>query len=394
MLALSLRNPAYLMRRGIGIRLVFHSVSVADSLAMADQLTRDRSTALVFYGCILLLGYLMYLVCKPFLRPLIWAAIIAAYFYPDYRKMEARFGRNRAATISTIFVALLIIVPFVLVGIAFVQQGQETLNNIKGTLGTIDVNSGSDVLAQLESAWKRMQNLGLGSSLGSFEAAKQKAASWLAGAVTNTAGELVKDLVSNVVSMIANLAISLFAIFFFFRDGDLIMARVRRVLPFDASFSDRQISKTSDLIRASITATFLVAIIQGALGGITLAALGLKAPIFWSVMMAFFALFPLGAGVVWIPIAVYLILTGEVWHGIILIAIGAGVIGLVDNFLRPIMLSGRTQMNGLLVFISLLGGIAAFGLLGLVLGPVIMAAATSWVNAYASERKKPADISI
>ena len=350
---------------------------------MGDQLTRDRSTALVFYGCILLLAYLMFLVCKPFLRPLVWGAIIAAYFYPQYRRLALRMGRARAATISTIVVALLIIVPFVLILITFMNQANETF-------GTIDASSSSAGLVQIEKAWVWAQQHSFGASLGSFDEAKQKATSWLAGVVANAAGDLVK----NVLEIVVNLAISLFAIFFFFRDGEIIMNRVRRVLPFDASFSDRQIAKTTDLIRASITATFLVAIIQGALGGLTFAMLGLAAPIFWSVMMAFFALLPLGSGVIWVPFAGWLILTGHVGRGIALIAIGAGVIGLVDNFLRPIFLSGRTQMNGLLVFISLLGGIAAFGLLGLVLGPVIMAAATSWVNAYASERRERTEAAI
>jgi len=344
---------------------------------MGDQLTRDRSTAVVFYGCILLLAYLMYLVCRPFLRPLIWAAIIAAYFHPQYRKVEARFGRSRAAAISTIIVGLIVLVPVVLIAIAFIQQANETF-------GTIDVSSSSVGMAKLESAWSWAQHHDLGVELGSFEEVKQKAILWVDGAVSEAAGTVVK----NVATMVVNLSISLFAIFFCFRDGDIIMERVRRLLPFEASFSERQIAKTSDLIRASITATFMVAIIQGALGGITFAILGLGAPIFWSVMMTFFALLPLGAGVVWVPFAGWLILTGQFGRGIALIIIGAGVIGLVDNFLRPIMLSGRTKMNGLLVFISLLGGIAAFGILGLVVGPVIMAAATSWVNAYAAERKK------
>jgi len=347
---------------------------------MGDQLTRDRSTALVFYGCILLLAYLMYLVCKPFLRPLIWAAIIAAYFYPQYRTMEVRFGRNRAAAIGTIFVGLLIIVPFVFIVIAFVQQANETF-------GSLHVATDSAGIAKLETYWNSVRNTNFGAGLGSFGEVKQKVTTWLAGVATNAAGDLVK----NVVTMAGNLAISIFAIFFFFRDGEIIMNRVRRVLPFEASFSDRQIARTSDLIRASIKATFMIAIIQGALGGITFTLLGLGAPIFWSVMMTFFALLPLGAGVIWIPFAGWLLLTGEIGKGIALIAIGAGVIGLVDNFLRPIMLSGRTQMNGLLVFISLLGGIAAFGLLGLVLGPVIMAAATSWMNAYASELRVSPD---
>ena len=108
--------------------------------------------------------------------------------------------------------------------------------------------------------------------------------------------------------------------------------------------------------------------------------------------MAFFALLPLGAGVVWVPVAGWLVMTGHVGRGVALVIIGAGVIGLVDNFLRPVILSGRTQMNGLLVFIGLLGGIAAFGILGLVLGPIIVAMTVSFVNAYATERRKPDEV--
>jgi predicted PurR-regulated permease PerM len=134
----------------------------------------------------------------------------------------------------------------------------------------------------------------------------------------------------------------------------------------------------------------MVALAQGAAGGLAFALLGLGAPIFWGVIMAFFALLPLGSGVVWVPVAVWLLMTGQVGRGIALMVIGAGVIGLIDNVLRPILLSGRTEMNGLLVFISLLGGLAAFGLLGLVLGPIIMAFTISFVDAYATERKGPA----
>jgi predicted PurR-regulated permease PerM len=104
-------------------------------------------------------------------------------------------------------------------------------------------------------------------------------------------------------------------------------------------------------------------------------------------MMAFFALLPLGAWVIWAPVSGWLLLTGQIGRGIALIAIGAGVVGLIDNVLRPILLSGRTRMNGLLVFISLLGGIAAFGLIGLVVGPIIMATTISFVEAYATERR-------
>ena len=180
----------------------------------------------------------------------------------------------------------------------------------------------------------------------------------------------------------------LFALFFFFRDGETIMARLRRVLPVEASFREKWIAESADLVRASISSGLIVALAQGTVGGTAFAVLGLGAPVFWGVTMAFFALLPLGAGVVWAPAAVWLLLTGRTGSSIALIAIGLGAISLIDNFLRPILLAGRTEMNGLLVFISLVGGLAAFGLLGLVLGPIIMATTVSLVDAYAAGRRK------
>ena len=142
--------------------------------------------------------------------------------------------------------------------------------------------------------------------------------------------------------MIVNVIIMLFALFFFFRDGDAIMGRLRRVLPFDPSFREGRIRETAELIRASISSGLIVALVQGAVGGITFALLGLGAPVFWGVIMAFFSLLPLGAWIVWMPVAVWLLLTGEMGRGIALLAIGAGGISLIDNFLRPILLAGRT----------------------------------------------------
>jgi predicted PurR-regulated permease PerM len=344
---------------------------------MPDQLARQRSTTLVFYGCILLLGYLIYLLFQPFLVPLAWAAIFAAFFFPNYKRMEARLGSNTAAAISTAAVTLIIVVPFVLITIAFIQQASQTI-------GQIDIATNSSKgLARVQRAWMWAQRQRLGHNLGSFEDFLKDATAWLAGIVATSAGVLLR----NFVVLVFDLVIMLFALFFFFRDGDAIISRLRRVLPFDPTFRDRRIAEASDLIRASITAGLAVAMVQGTIGGIAFAVLGLGAPIFWGVIMAFFALLPLGAWVIWGPVAGWLLLTGQVARGVALIAVGAGVVGIIDNILRPILLSGRTQMNGLLVFISLLGGLAVFGLLGLVLGPIIMATSISFVDAYATERR-------
>lgn len=332
---------------------------------------------MVFYGCIILLGYLIYLLFAPFLTPLAWAAIFAAYFFPRYKRLEKRFSKSTAASICTLAVTLIIVVPFVLIAIAFVQQASQTIGQIDLT------TSSSKGFARVQHAWAWAQRQRWGQNIGSFEDFMKIATTWLAGVATNGAGALLK----NVVVVVVDLVIMVFALFFFFRDGDALMNRVRRVLPFEPDFRDKRIAEASELVRASISSGLIVAIVQGAIGAIAFAVLGLGAPIFWGVMMAFFALLPLGAGVIWAPVAGWLLLTGQTGRGIALIVVGAGVVGLIDNVLRPVLMSDRTQMNGLLMFIALLGGIATFGLLGLVLGPVIMATTISFVDAYATERR-------
>jgi predicted PurR-regulated permease PerM len=345
---------------------------------MPEQLARERSTTLLFYGCILLLGYLLYQLFEPFLTPLAWAAIFAAFFYSRHHRLEQRFGRSTAASISTAAVTVIIVVPFVLLVMAFIQEATQTLTSV-------DLADGSlKGFERVRGAWSWMQRQRFGRDIPNLDEALKQATARIAQTVAEGAGILLR----NLVVLIVNLIIMLFALFFFFRDGDAIMGRLRRVLPFDASFREGRIRETAELIRASISSGLIVAIVQGAVGGLTFAILGLGSPVFWGVIMAFFSLLPLGAWIVWLPVAVWLMLTGRVSRGLTLLAIGAGGISMIDNFLRPMLLSGRTQMNGLLVFISLLGGMATFGLIGLVLGPVIMATAISFVDAYATERRE------
>src|SRR5687767_5068314 len=345
---------------------------------MPDQLARQRSTTLLFYGCIILLGYLLYRLFEPFLSPLAWAAIFAAFFYSRHKQLESRFGRTAAASLSTGGVALIIVVPCVLIVMAFIDEARQTLGSIDLAAG------GSRGLERLQRGWSWLQRQRFGRDIPNLDVLLKMGASRIAGFVTEGAGMLARS----VAVVIVNVIIMLFALFFFFRDGDAIMGRLRRVLPFDPSFREGRIRETAELIKASISSGIIVALVQGALGGVTFAVLGLGAPVFWGVIMAFFSLLQLGAWHVWMPVALWLFLTGEIWRGVALLVIGAGGISLIDNFLRPMLLPGRTEMNGLLVFISLLGGIAAFGLIGLVLGPVVMATAISFVDAYATERRE------
>ena len=344
---------------------------------MSDRLARERVSTLLFYGTVALLAYFIYRLFRPFLAPLAWAAILAAVFYPLHSKMQRRWGRRWAASLSTALVTVLIILPFIFLLIAFVEEAAHAVS-------TLDLSLQTPAFARMQSAWSWIQARVPGGNLGDLGDLVRQGATQLAGLVAGQAGVLLK----NIVLFIVDLVVTLFAVFFFFRDGDAMMSGLRRILPFSSDFSDLMIVQARELIEASVIAGLVVAAVQGALGGITFAVLGLGAPVFWGVMMAFFALLPIaGAWVIWAPAAIWLLMTGNTGRAIALIVIGTCVVGLVDNFLRPALVSGRTQLNGLLVFVSLLGGVAAFGLIGLVLGPVIMATAIGLLDAYAMERR-------
>ena len=344
---------------------------------MNTGIARERIADLLFYGTVLLVAYLLYLLFRPFLTPLAWAAIFAALFHSSYGRMEAFWGKTTAAAVSTAGVTLVVIVPALLIMTAFVDEATQAVRSV-------DLSVQTEGFARLQRIWARVQANRLGANLGNLEAVVKQGTAWIAGLVAGQAGALVR----NVVLILVDLIVMLFAVFFFFRDGRAIMAGVRRVLPFEPEQSERMIAEAGELIHASVTAGLIVAVVQGALGGIVFAVLGLDAPVFWGVIMAFFSLLPIaGSWVVWAPAAIWLLLTGQIGRGVTLIVIGAGVVGLVDNFLRPALLSGRTQLNGLLVFVSLLGGISAFGFLGLVLGPVIMATAIGMLDVYTQERR-------
>ena len=300
---------------------------------MSDRLARERVSTLLFYGTLVLLAYFLYLLFRPFLVPLAWAVILAAVFYPLHSRLKARWGRRWAASISTAAVTVVIIVPFIFLLMAFVEEAAHAVSSI-------DLSLQTPAFARVQSAWSWIQ--ARVPNLGDLDDLVRQGATQIAGLVAGQAGVLVK----NIVLFVVDLIVMLFAVFFFFRDGDEIMAGLRRILPFRPDFRELMIVQARELIQASVIAGLIVAAVQGALGGITFALLGLGAPVFWGVMMAFFALLPIaGAWVIWGPAAIWLLLTGSTGRAIALIIIGTCVVGLVDNFLRPALVSGRTQIE-------------------------------------------------
>jgi len=178
----------------------------------------------------------------------------------------------------------------------------------------------------------------------------------------------------SAADFIVNLFVMLYLLFFFLRDGDELLRHIKDSFPLHVDQQRALFSKFTTVIRATVKGSVVVAFVQGSLGGVMFWLIGIRPALLWAALMTVLALLPvIGTGLVWVPVAIYLLATGEIWQGIALSAYRVLVIGLVDNFLRPILIGKDTKLPDYVVLISTLGGVAVFGLNGFVIGPVIAA---------------------
>jgi predicted PurR-regulated permease PerM len=334
----------------------------------------DRFSRALMWGGLALLAWLVYLVLRPFLEPLGWAAVLAIVSYPVYERLTRRMSRGSAAALTTAGVTVVVIVPAVALTVAFVREALDLATSLQTAIA-------DGRLTWVEGAWTSLARrfpaaarVDIG-TLGT-DMLRQSAAF-----VVASAGSIFQ----NVATFLLNLALSLFATFFLLRDGDDIMRAIRRLLPMEDEPREALIARTRDLIWAGVLSSVAVAGLQGILGGIAFAVVGIEGPVFWGGLMAFFCLLPFGAWVIWLPAAVILAVEGHVTRALILGGIGVGAVSTADNIVRPALLSGRANMNGLVIFVSLLGGLAVFGLLGIVLGPVLVVTAMSLLTDYLNQ---------
>jgi len=322
---------------------------------------------------VLCLAYLVFRVFQPFLVPLGWAAVFGVIFYALNKRMERQWGRTRSAALITLGVTVILIVPVLLLSAMFVREGIAAARNIQ----TAVAGGG---YGWLNHAWDWL----------SSHIAAEGVTVDLPGLVrqgASRAGEYMAAelgaVIRNIVLFLFELFVMLFALFYVLRDGDSILNRLRHLLPFEETMTDRMLAEARELIFASVTTSLVIAAVQGILCGGAFAIVGLGSAVFWGVVMGFLSLLPVvGAWPVWIPAAIYLFSTGHVVRGVILIAICGALGATIDNILRPVLLGGRASLNGLLVFISVLGGIAVFGVLGVVLGPIVVATAVGILDVY------------
>ena len=338
---------------------------------MAPYIRIERVSTAMFYAALALLAWLLYLILSPFLAPLGWAVILAILFTPLQRRLAAHWDGNRAALVVTTGAVVGLLVPGVFLSYYFAREGVQAAANFQEL-----VQSGR--LDRVVQFWSSMARR-FGRSDLSLTAVIQEEAKTFAAFLACSLGGILANIFRLIIDMIA----MIFALFFLLRDGGSLLELLRRILPFEPSLRERMIAETENLIHASISVSFLIAGLHGAICGLAFTLIGIGEPIFWTFIMIFMSLLPVvGPWPVWLPVAIWLFATGSIGRAILLVAIcGSAGIGL-DNFLRPALMSGRSSLGSLSVFIGVIGGLAAFGMIGLVLGPIIFAIASSLLDVY------------
>ncbi|MDX9667742.1 AI-2E family transporter [Pseudomonas sp. P5_152] len=307
----------------------------------------------------------------PFYGAVFWAVILGIVFAPLQHRLQLKFGWQRnLVSLFTLSVCLVIaILPVITISALLVQEGATLYKNIES--GELDI---AGYLAQFKhSLPPYFQHLLDRFGMGDLSGLREKI---VKGAMQGSEFFATKafSFGQGTFEFLVSFFIMLYLLFFFLRDGPELARKLRTAVPLEEHQKRRLQLKFNRVVRATVKGNLLVAVTQGALGGLIFWFLDIPSALLWAVLMAFLSLLPaVGAGIVWAPVAAWFLLSGAVWQGVVLGLYGVFVIGLVDNVLRPILVGKDTKMPDYLILISTLGGLAVFGLNGFVIGPLIAA---------------------
>jgi predicted PurR-regulated permease PerM len=332
------------------------------------HLTTNRFYTVTSIFLVLLLGYLTFQILDPFLNSIAWAVVFSIVFYPLYIFI-LRYLRFKvvASTVTLVIIILIILGPITYLSFILIDEIRDTVKTInEGSLDSIKhifaTPKITDLIDKIQ-AHVGMEGLDIGEII---KVNIEK----IGAVVTNS----LSTGITNIAGVFIDFIFMLFAVFFFLKDGPGFLMRIRDYLPFNEEDKNRLISKIKDMVISTVYGGVVVAIVQGVIGGFAFYFLGIKSPVLWGASISVMSFLPLlGTFSIWGPMTGYLFIQGNYVKGIILLLIGGLGISMVDNILKPIIISGRTKMPALAVFFSVLGGIKLFGFIGFIMGPLVLA---------------------
>jgi predicted PurR-regulated permease PerM len=333
----------------------------------------------------LVIGYLVYLILAPFFIPIFWASVFAILLHPYYSRLLklVRGRRSLASLLACATIALFIMAPMGFVGAAladdFVRLYQWAEGHIKDLTGRAH-GSPLYLAPYFERFIGRYVDVTQAEIQDYMARAVREAASYAAAGL--------KGFIKSFAEFLLNASLAFLIMFFLFRDGGALLDAVKKMLPLREEHTERLFRRIRSVIYATVNGGVAVGAVQGVLGGAAFWALGLSGPVVWGFTMFLLSFLPgVGTAMVWGPGAIYLLITGEYWKAAALFAWGALIIGLADNVLRPMVVSGSTNLHPLLLFLSILGAVNAFGLIGVIAGPLILSIAVAMAEMYLEHQK-------
>jgi len=336
----------------------------------------NRFTTRVFaVAAAALLLYLLARILRPFLSPILWGVLLAFLLFPINRWLRRRLGGRpgAAALVMTVAVALGIMIPAALLALVFVRQAGELLTRVSALAARYQIERPQDVL-NIPALGRLARWIDERTPVSTVEIQR-----WLV-AEARTVLEIVltggRQVFFGAVGMAVTLLLTLFVLFFLFRDGDVVARRALDLVPGEPSRKNGLVTHLSEVMRAVVFGALATALVQGSLVGLAFAISGLPSPVVFGFLTALAALLPVaGTALVWAPAAVALYAQGRPGWALFMLLWGAVLVGSADNFLRPRLISGRAQISTLPVFFGVMGGLAAFGPIGLFVGPLVIALA-------------------
>lgn len=339
------------------------------------MMEKKNHAQLTLIGLTMVVLYVCYLILRPFITPVLFGCVIGIVFYPIHTHVK-RIVRSSSggAVISTLLILLLTSIPFAFLVVAI-------SNELAGIYQALAAKTGgpqsllADILGNVDRivAW-------VGKVFGVPPVDVRALLTARLESASATLLHLGTSAVTNLFSFMAQAAIALVVLFFSLRDGEHGVSAVLAALPLDEKRASELRSLISSTVITNVYGGVVVGALQGTLAGLSFWAVGINSPVLWGVVTGVFSLVPiLGSAIVWVPASLALLITGHFVKALILLALGAGLIGTIDNIVRPLIICKSLQLHPILVFLSLLGGVQLFGVLGLFVGPVVLSVAAALV---------------
>ncbi|HQY87006.1 MAG TPA: AI-2E family transporter [Tepidisphaeraceae bacterium] len=335
-------------------------------------MTKTRLRVWIALGAVTLIAvYLCWQIAAPFIDVIMWAAMLSIVTYPVYHKFRTRNYSSSVASLATVGLACMVVFfPLAIMSIVVATEAAQLSGQIKPAIDQV-----LDPESTVSQFMKNRLKINI-QEYASAEKVTEAVQGASAAVLSRTTG-----FIGGIVGFIIQLFFVLFAMFYFLRDSSSVVPAIRKLLPLSENDTDAIFQRTTDVIYASLVGVVVIAAVQGFLGGVAFALLGIPSPILWGMVMFLLSMIPVaGAGLVWVPASIYLAVNGEWVKAIILVLFGTLVIGMIDNFLRPIVVGKRAKLSELVIFFAVLGGLAVYGILGLVIGPVIVAVTLTLID--------------